>query len=133
MTSRTSDPSIPADEALYRAIAERKIGAEWIDSQGTSVARSKYATPDEVRAIFKLPHIAQTTSALVSAQPEILASNGERYEFFAVDAPEDGRTWHAEVRWRKVGEVGEVHRAIKSKAVKVELRDALASRFTLLP
>ena len=131
---RELDEPIPDAEQLFRGAKESDVqtdavGPGAIDSEGTSCNRSKYAPPKSVllpdRGVTKV--VATTPGTL---PPPVKAQNDVEYEFFAVDAPEDGRDAHCEIRWRRLTDrPAREHVKLTNKTVKLQLKTVLARAF----
>ena len=135
---RELDEPIPDAERLFRGAHRDDVQGESvsigvIDSEGTSCNRNKFSGPASVlnpeKGLTKA--VAATPGTLPSP---IVGSNGVEYEFFAVDAPEDGRDAHCEIRWRRTSDrPSREHVKVTNKGVKLQLKTVLARCFWPVP
>ena len=130
---RALDEPIPPKEELYRGARDSDVVGDVVnlaivDSLGTSCNRQKYAAADSVLEPDKgRTRVVVTTP---DALPGPVIVNEIEYEFFAVDAPEEGRDAHSEIRWRRTDKrPSSDHANIKSSTTKLALKALLARAF----
>lgn len=103
---------IPASEQLYRTVEAdwvdgNRVLALAIDGEGSSCARSAYASPEETLKTAQARR--RVENGLVCISPSQLpvafvASNTISYDVFAYDDPLPGNEAHCEIRWRRVSD-----------------------------
>ncbi len=135
----TRDPElIEGAELLYRAISTKHVDADAvsfraIDMDGMSCQRSKYcAEPRD--ACDGRPAAENGVAQLIAANmpKPIVSGGGVTWEFFAADAPEEGRDAHAEVRTRRLSDRPSLaHVTVSNSVAKQKMRVALAGAMTI--
>lgn len=138
---RPRDSAIPPRERLYRTVEADwvdgdRVLALAIDGEGTSCARSAFASPEEAlkAALARRP----AENGLVCTTPAQLpvafvASNHISYDVFAYDEPLPGNEPHCEIRWRRESDRPSTDNLKKVKgAAKGELKAAIAAQMTML-
>ena len=122
---------------MYRGLRPEHVDGprvllEAVDAQGTSVVRAKYGTPAD--ALMKAKG-GTAVAAITGANfpPPMTSDGGIEWEWFPLDAPEEGDDTHAECRLRHTSERPSTdNRKPKSGSFKERLRKALADRFRVL-
>lgn len=134
---RSPDAEIPGDEQLFRSVSPTDLTdgacllAQAIDLMATSCDRESYATADAVLQPNR-PQDTRVVSVLAGDMPPpVMSGDGAaQYQWIAADNPVSGNDAHAEVRAHRDGN----YPANKpsSRAVKLKLREELASRFRVI-
>lgn len=134
---RPTDPRIPLDEPLYRALEPALCvdgdQAPYLgfDLPSSSVVRSRYRGPTPP-VQPKLPDHQRTAETTARRLPPPATHNDKLWGWRAVDRPEDDDPAHAEIWCQRMSDP-EPRGAAKpgSPAAKLALRQALAKSFTL--
>jgi hypothetical protein len=106
--ARGREPTIPADEALYRSVAkdhvdEHGVLAAAVEMPACSFNRSKYSNAEDVIVSSRPKENGVLEITPGELPPPVPRASGEPYEFFATDDPLDGNAAHCEVRIRRAG------------------------------
>jgi hypothetical protein len=131
---------IPPGEELYRTVQVDwvdgdRVLAVAIDGQGTSCARSAFATAQETvaAAVINRPVENGAVSITPAKLPtDFLACNGVRYDVFAYDDPVPENESHCEIRWRRVSDRPTTEHFRMKGAARDELKAAIADQMTVL-
>ena len=138
---RLRDAVIPASEQIYRTVEAdwvdgNRVLALAIDGEGSSCARSAYASADETLKNSQAHRPAENgLVGITSAQLPVafVASNSISYDVFAYDDPLPENESHCEIRWRRVSDGPSTDHLKKVRgAAKDELKAAIAAQMTIL-
>jgi hypothetical protein len=103
-----------------------------IDMQGTSVVRSKFASPEV--ALTKITGSVAVALITPARMPDPITSDGAvEWEWFVFDAPTNEDETHAECRTRRTKERPWTENRRATGAMKERLRMALSDKFVVLP
>jgi hypothetical protein len=136
---RSADPTIPAEEALYRSVAKEHVGehgvlAAAVDAPACSFNRSRYSAPDDVITASRPTENGILEITPGELPPPLPRADATPYEFYAADDPclVNGREneAHCEVRIKRTGtEYAANHKPPKD--IKLKAREALARKLRI--
>ncbi len=140
---RAPDAGVPPEEALYRSILgawlnpDGSVSFEAVHSNGTSVDRSSYRSPEGCLAHHQALGRPWTGVAEVKGADLPPADPGEQggnsWEYFVVDDPNAENEAHAAIRTRRVQDSpSTAHVRVTNKAVSHRMKVALAARMRVV-